>query len=55
MMPQACWDIIWNITGGVIVALLTFLFLNIKQRLRNRAFRQIFGSDLDELYLNDSF
>ncbi len=50
-MPQACWDIIWNITGGVIVALLTLAVHTMVQKLRSRAFGQIFGSDLDELYV----
>jgi hypothetical protein len=50
-MPQALWNIIWNITGGIIVALLISLYHIVTKSLRCRAFRQVFGRDLEELYV----
>jgi hypothetical protein len=50
-MSQALWNIVWNITGGIIVALLIFAYHSIVKYLRCRAFRQVFGKDLDELYV----
>jgi hypothetical protein len=50
-MPQAFWNIIWNITGGVIVALLTLAGHSIVKHLRCRTFRQVFGRDLEGLYV----
>lgn len=50
-MPQELWNIIWNVVGGVIVVLLTLSYQWTARRLRHRAFRQVFGDDLDGFYI----
>lgn len=50
-MPQAVWNITWNIVGGLVVAFLTLFFQWSIKKLKCRAFRQIFGNDLDDFYM----
>jgi hypothetical protein len=47
-IPDGVKNIVYNIIGGILVALLTLAFLKIKGKLRHRAFKQIFGNDLEE-------
>jgi hypothetical protein len=50
-MPQSLWNILWNIVGGLVVAFLTLFFQWTRKKLRCRAFKQIFGHDLDDFYI----
>ena len=43
--------IIWNVVGGVIVAILILAFQWIVEKVRQRAFRQVFGDDIDAFYV----
>lgn len=50
-MSEAFWNIFWNIVGGIIVVLLTFAYQRIVHYVSHRAFRQVVGDDLHELYV----
>jgi hypothetical protein len=50
-MTQPLWDIMWNIVGGLVVAVLILFIQWIKKKLNYRAFRQVFGNDTDDFYI----
>ena len=45
------WSVTWNIVGGLVVAFLAVSVQWIMKKLRCRAFRQVFGNDLDNFYI----
>jgi len=49
-MPQPLCDIMWNIVGGLVVAFLILSIQWITKKLKCRAFKQVFGNDIDDLY-----
>jgi hypothetical protein len=51
IMEQGLWNLTWNIVGGLVVALLIISIQWVSKKLKCRAFRQVFGNDLDEFYL----
>jgi hypothetical protein len=50
-MSQALWSVIWNVLGGVIVALLTLATHWTVGKFKHRAFKQVFGKDLGDFYI----
>ena len=50
-MAQGLWNIMWNIVGGLVVAFLILSIQWVTKKLKCRAFRQVFGNDLDDFYI----
>jgi hypothetical protein len=51
IMAQPLRDIMWNIFGGLVVAILISFIQWIKKKLKCLAFKQVFGNDIDDFYI----
>ncbi len=49
-MPREFWEVFWNVVGGGIVAILIFFIQFIRKKINRRAFRKVFGDDVEETY-----
>jgi len=49
-MGEGAWSIVWNVAGGIVMALLTWLYLYLIKSFRGRCFKKVFGSDVGDVF-----